>query len=61
MPRKLSSQELTAFGNTDIEQEIRFFLDAVLKQEKITTMDKKLIVEAATLGRALDFVFFGFV
>ncbi len=50
MTKKVSSQELTAFGNTDIEQEIRFFLDMALKQEKITTMDKKLIIEAATPG-----------
>ncbi len=45
-----SSKGLTAHGRKDAENEIRELVNHVLNQAKITTMDKKLIVEAATPG-----------
>lgn len=50
MPRKIDPRELTAFGRTDVENEIQELIEHVLKEPKIPTMDKKLIVEASTEG-----------
>jgi 3-keto-5-aminohexanoate cleavage enzyme len=50
MAKVISSKELTAFGRTDIEGEIRGFVQVVQGDEKILTMDKKLIIEAASPG-----------
>ena len=51
MPKKVKSGEiLTPNGSTDIENEIRELVDHVLKEPKIPTMGKKLIVEASTPG-----------
>ena len=50
MSRKTDSRELTAFGRTDIENEMQELIVQVLKEPKIPTMDKKLIVEASTPG-----------
>ena len=45
-----SSKELTAFGRTDIDGEIQGFVQTVMGEEKIPTMSKKLIIEAASPG-----------
>lgn len=50
MSRAVDSRELSAFGRTDIENEMRELADHVLKEPRIPTMDKKLIVEASTPG-----------
>lgn len=50
MSREADSRELTAHGRTDIENEMRELVDHVLKEPKIPTMDKKLIIEASTPG-----------
>lgn len=40
----------TAYGRTDIENEMNDIVNSVINTPKIPTMDKKLIVEAATPG-----------
>lgn len=50
MSRKIDSRELTSFGRTDVENEMRELIAQVLKEPKIPTMNKKLIVEASTPG-----------
>ncbi len=50
MSGEIDSRELSAFGRTDIENEMREMVDSVLKEPKIPTMGKKLIVEASTPG-----------
>ena len=50
MSEKVNSSELSDFGRTDIENEIQEAVDAVLKEPRILTMDKKLIVEGSTPG-----------
>ncbi len=50
MSKEVSSKELTAFGRTDVENEMRGFMDRVLNEAKIPTMNKKLIIEAACPG-----------
>ena len=50
---KKGSGECSAFGQTDlkdIENEMRQMVNHVLKEPKIPTMDKKLIVEGSTPG-----------
>jgi len=50
MTREVESRDLSAFGRADIENEMRRLVDHVLKEPKIPTMDRKLIIEAATPG-----------
>lgn len=50
MSKKVDPRELTAHGRTDVENEMREAVEHVLKQPKIPTMDKKLIIEASTPG-----------
>jgi len=50
MSRMVDSRELTALGSTDIENEMRQMVNQILKQPKIPTMDRKLIIEASTPG-----------
>ena len=50
MSEKVDPRELTAMGSTDVEGEMRALAEHVLKEPKIPTMDKKLIVEASTPG-----------
>ena len=50
MSENIDSRELSDFGRTDIENEIQELVDHVLKEPKIPTMDRKLIVEASTPG-----------
>jgi len=42
MSRKVDSRELTPLGRADVESEM---VNHVLKEPKIPTMDKKLILE----------------
>lgn len=50
MAKKVNLKDLTPFGSEDIEGEIRELIDHVLKEPKIPTMSRKLIVEASTPG-----------
>jgi len=50
MSKVISSSELTAYGRTDIEDEMRELVDHVLLEPQIPTMGKKLIIEASTPG-----------
>jgi len=50
MSENIDPRELSAFGRTDVENEMRELIDHVLKEPKIPTMDKKLIIEASTPG-----------
>lgn len=50
MSQKIDSRELTARGRTDVENEMREVVEQVLKEPKIPTMGRKLIVEASTPG-----------
>ena len=50
MAEKIDPRDLTSEGSTDVEHEMREFVERVLKQPKIPTMGKKLIVEASTPG-----------
>ena len=50
MSRKIDSRELTSFGRTDVENEMRELIAQVLKEPRNLTMDKKLIIEASTPG-----------
>ena len=50
MSNKLDPRELTARGRTDVENVMREMADYVMKEPKIPTMDRKLIVEASTPG-----------
>lgn len=50
MSKKVDSTDLTALGRTDVENEMREAVDYVLREPRIPTMDKKLIVEAASPG-----------
>ena len=50
MSTEVDPRELSAFGRTDIENEMRELIDHTLKEPKIPTMDRKLIVEASTPG-----------
>ena len=50
MSRKIDSRELTSFGRTDVENEMRELIAQVLEEPRNLTMDKKLIIEASTPG-----------
>lgn len=50
MSGKTNSRELTPHGRTDVENEMRERVNAILKESKILTMDKRLIVEASCPG-----------
>jgi len=50
MSEKVDPRELSAWGRTDIENEMHEMIDHVLQEPKIPTMDKKLIIEASTPG-----------
>lgn len=50
MPKHVDARELSPFGRTDIENEVREAVEHVLHEPKIPTMDKKLIVEASSPG-----------
>lgn len=47
---KVDSRDLTSFGRSDVDKEMQEKVDAVLNEQKIPTMDKKLIIEASTPG-----------
>ena len=50
MSEKVDPRELTAMGRTDVENVMREVVNRVMKEPKIPTMDRKLIVEASTPG-----------
>ena len=50
MAEKVDPRELSSFGRTDIENEMHEMADYVLMQPRIPTMDRKLIIEAASPG-----------
>lgn len=50
MPHKIDPRDLTAFGRTDVENQIQEAVNHVLKESKIPTMNKKIIIEASTPG-----------
>lgn len=50
MAGKEDSRELSDLGRTDIENEMQEIVNKVLREPKIPTLDKKLIVEASTPG-----------
>lgn len=50
MTGKIDSRELTALGRADVENEMQEKVNQVLKEPKIPTMGKKLIVEASSPG-----------
>ena len=50
MSVSIDSKELTAYGRTDIEDEMHELVDHVLMERPINTMDRKLIIEASTPG-----------
>jgi uncharacterized protein (DUF849 family) len=47
---RVDSRELTSFGRSDVDKEMQEKVDAVLHEQRIPTMGKKLIIEAATPG-----------
>ncbi|MFC1901838.1 3-keto-5-aminohexanoate cleavage protein [Chloroflexota bacterium] len=50
MSQVKDSRELSDFGSNDIENEMQEVVNAVLKEPKIPTMGKKLIIEGSTPG-----------
>jgi 3-keto-5-aminohexanoate cleavage enzyme len=50
MAGKLNSSQLSSFGRTDIENEMLEMVNHVLIDPRIPTMERKLIIEAATPG-----------
>ena len=50
MSTGFNGSKIAIYGRTDIENVIREIVDQTLKEPKIPTMDKKLIIEASTQG-----------